>query len=89
MINAPMWRESSEPDVLPGLSAVSRLVDAIAVGDVAAQAGFAGSHVQNVVVGIGHGNRPDRRHISACRTWESKLMPPFVLLNTPPATAPK
>ena len=34
--DAPMWRVSLEADVRPGLAGVGRLVDAVAVRDVAA-----------------------------------------------------
>src|SRR6266853_2460554 len=37
-----------QSDVLPGFAAVGGLVDSIAVGDVAAQAGLAGANVDHV-----------------------------------------
>ncbi len=42
-----------QADVLPGLARVERLVDSIALGDVAADAGFAGADVDGVAVGTG------------------------------------
>ena len=48
-----------QANVLPGLAAVQRLVDTIAVRDVAANAGFARPHVQDIVIGTRHCNAAD------------------------------
>ena len=48
-----------EADVRPGLSGVSGLVHAVAVGDVAADAGFAGANVDDVGVRRSDGDRAD------------------------------
>jgi hypothetical protein len=43
-----------QPDIAPRLAAVDGFVDAVAVGGIAAHAGFAHAHVDHVGVGIGH-----------------------------------
>ncbi|GBD16895.1 hypothetical protein HRbin26_01805 [bacterium HR26] len=50
----------AQPDVLPGAAAVGRLVDAVAVGDVAADAGLAGADIDDVGVGLADGDSADR-----------------------------
>ena len=45
----------AQADVLPGLAAVHGLVDAVALRDVAAQAGFSRADVQNIWIGHRHG----------------------------------
>ena len=51
----------AQSNVLPGLSAIKRFEHSVAIGHIAADAGFAGPGVNDVVVGIGNGNRADRR----------------------------
>src|SRR5438034_1030673 len=51
----------AQSNVLPGLSAIKRFEHSIAIGHIAADAGFASPGVNDVVVGIGNGNRADRR----------------------------
>src|SRR6185437_241576 len=48
-----------QADVGPGLAAVQRLVNAIALSEVAANAGFARAYVKDVGVGLGHGDAAD------------------------------
>ena len=49
-----------EARVLPRLASVHRLVNPVAVSDVAANAGFTRARIDHVVVGRGHGNRANR-----------------------------
>src|SRR5260370_1325308 len=42
-----------QPDVVPGLAAVVRTIDAIAEGDVAANASLAGADVNHIRIGVG------------------------------------
>src|ERR1022692_3106900 len=49
-----------EANILPGLARVERLVDSVALRNVAAYAGFARAHINNVVIGIGHRQAADR-----------------------------
>src|SRR5581483_5811398 len=50
-----------QADVCPGLAAVGRLVDAVALDGVAAQLGFAGADVHNVGIRFGDGDGADGR----------------------------
>ena len=50
----------SQPDVSPGAPAVDGLVHAVAVGDIAANAGFARADVDDVVVARRYRDRADR-----------------------------
>ena len=50
-----------QPHVRPGLPGVGRLVDAVALHDVAAQADLAHADVDRVGARLGHGHRADRR----------------------------
>ena len=45
----------AQANVLPGLASVERFVNSIAVRDVSANAGLACTHVNRVVIGVGHG----------------------------------
>ena len=56
----PIWRVSSKPDMAPRTTAISRLVDAIAVGDIDADGGFAHASVDDVGVGFRQRQRADR-----------------------------
>ncbi|MEI2616302.1 MAG: hypothetical protein V9F06_01525 [Thermomicrobiales bacterium] len=56
----PMLRVFGQPEVLPGLAAVGGLVDAVAVGDVAADGRLAHADVDDVGVGLGNGDRAHR-----------------------------
>src|SRR2546422_10960557 len=49
-----------QADVVPSLAAVVRTIDAIAEGDVAADASFARTNVNHVGIGIGDGNGTNR-----------------------------
>ena len=49
-----------QADVLPALAGVARLVDAIALDDVAPEAGFTHAGVDNVGIGGRDRDRPDR-----------------------------
>ena len=49
----------AQPDVLPGLSAVERLVNAIAVRDVSTNAGLACAYIHNVRIGRRHRKASD------------------------------
>src|ERR1700727_3476137 len=50
----------TQPNVLPVLAAIERFVYAVAVRNVSAYAGFAGSHIKHIMIGSSHGNTPDR-----------------------------
>ena len=50
-----------QPDIAPGAAAVVGPVDPVAVRDVAADRRFAGPGVDDVGIGLGDGERPDRR----------------------------
>ena len=50
---------AGEAEVGPGLALVGGLVDAVAVGDVAAKGGFTHAHVDDVGVGLGDGYSAD------------------------------
>jgi hypothetical protein len=54
--DGPDYLAVLESDIAPGLAAVHRLVDAVAVRGIAAHAGFAHAHVNHVGIGIGHGD---------------------------------
>src|SRR5437016_1782960 len=49
-----------QPNVVPGLAAVVRTIDAIAERDVAANAGFAGTDINYIGIGIRDGDAADR-----------------------------
>ena len=49
-----------QTDVSPGFAGVVRTIDAIAEGDVAANAGFAAASINHVGIGIGDGDAADR-----------------------------
>ncbi len=55
----PMWRVSRRPMFFQVLPRVGGSVDAVAVGDVAAQASFAAAHVEHVGIGRRHGDAAD------------------------------
>src|ERR1700730_9113131 len=42
----------AQTEVLPGLAGIERLVDSVAIGDVAARAGLAGTHIDDVVIRV-------------------------------------
>ena len=58
-----------QSEVLPTLTTVGGFVDAVTIRDVAAQAGFAGSHVEDVVVSIGNSDGSDGRDILLVKSW--------------------
>src|SRR5207244_3452455 len=49
-----------QSEVLPCLASVHRLVHAVAIADVAANAGLARTHIDDVVIGRGNGDAADR-----------------------------
>ena len=53
----------AQPDVLPGPAAVGRLVDAVAVRDVAADGLLSGADVDHVRIGLRDGDRADRARL--------------------------
>src|ERR1039458_9402980 len=50
-----------QSDMLPCLAAIGRLVNSIAIRDIAAQAGLARTDIDHVWIRFRHGNRADRR----------------------------
>ena len=50
-----------QADVRPALAAVNGFVHSIAVGDIAANAGLAGAHIDHVGIRFRHRNGPHRR----------------------------
>src|ERR1700720_181384 len=48
-----------QADVVPGLTAVIRTIDAVAEGDVAANAGFAGADINYIGIGVGDRDAAD------------------------------
>ena len=50
-----------QANVLPGFAAIDRLVYAVAIRHIAANAGLTRTHVNDVVVGIGYRDRADGR----------------------------
>ena len=58
-----------EADVGPGLSGVGGFVDAIAEGDVAADAGFAGAGVNHVGIRVGNGDGADGGDALLVEEW--------------------
>ena len=75
-----------ESDVLPGLAGVGGLIHTVAVRDVAARAGGARPHVDDVRVGVGDGHRADRADVDLpVRHGRFQVTPASVVLNTPPA----
>src|ERR1700732_4974932 len=48
-----------QADVVPGLTAVVRTIDAIAEGDVTANAGFASANINYIGIGVGDGDATD------------------------------
>ena len=50
-----------QADIGPGLPGVIRTIDAVAEGNVSADAGFAGSHVNDIGIGIGDRDAADGR----------------------------
>ena len=55
----PMAWVSLQPDIFPGLSAVERFVDSVAMRDVAADASLSGSYINDVGIGLGDGDAAD------------------------------
>ena len=49
-----------QSNVVPGLAAVVRTIDAVAEGDVAANAGFAGADINYIGIGVRDGDAADR-----------------------------
>src|ERR1022692_2156249 len=48
-----------QPDMLPGLAAVGCFIDSVAVGDIAAQTGLAGSNINHTRIRFENGDRAD------------------------------
>src|SRR6202166_939101 len=48
-----------QTNIFPGLACVQRFVDAVALGNIAAQTGLPGSNVNDVVIGIRDGKAAD------------------------------
>ena len=63
----------AQADVLPGLASVERLVDSVAVTDVAADAGFAGADINGIAIGIGYGEAADRTTTLFIEHWDPAL----------------
>ena len=51
-----------QPDIRPGLAAVVRTIDAIAKGNISADAGLAGAGINNIGIGFGNSNGADGRN---------------------------
>src|SRR5271166_894138 len=57
--NPPDVPGRTQPGVRPGTPGISRFVDAVAIGDVEADRGLAGTSVDHIMIGAGHGDRAD------------------------------
>jgi len=77
-----------QSNVVPSLAAVVRTIDAIAEGDVAANAGFTGADINYIGIGVGDRDAADRGGGLFIEEG-SQEMPPSMVFQTPPAAAPK
>src|SRR5579875_429142 len=86
--NFPDRARVAQSDVFPGLSRVDRLVDAVALCDIAAQGRLAGAHVNHIGIGRDTASAPMENEASWSKIGD-QVTAPSVDFQTPPPAAPK